>query len=135
MTKQVGNTAPYKKLRAEFMARQGRWGTCARCGELVDMKLSGRTAMGPSVDHIVPTSAGGAWLEVDNLQLVHRSCNSRKGRGEAVGASDRRFRKDGHWLVKPFGRDPASPHMFRACDNPRCAFCLAEGYRTEAADV
>lgn len=42
--------------------------TCKGCGTHVNL----------TVDHIVPWSAGGS-DELDNLQTLCRSCNSRKG--------------------------------------------------------
>lgn len=35
--------------------------------------------MAVEVDHIVPTSRGGALYELDNLQLTHTKCNRKKG--------------------------------------------------------
>ena len=46
-------------------------GACELCGLDVD-------PLDFTVDHIVPTSAGGLHI-LDNLQLAHRSCNSEKG--------------------------------------------------------
>lgn len=130
------NSTAYKNARRAFMARQGPAGICALCGEPVDMRLSGRVALGPTVDHVQPSSAGGSFYDPSNWQLAHRRCNAAKGRGAALGAApgsrgagDRRFRPDGHWNDAPTGREPASPNGLE-CDNPACAWCLAEGYRT-----
>jgi 5-methylcytosine-specific restriction endonuclease McrA len=123
------NSTKYKKLRREFMRRQGRFGVCSLCGELVDMALSGRQSLGPTVDHRVASTAGGAFFDLSNWQLAHRRCNNRKGRGEAIGAGGRRFAPDGHWKDKPTGREPASPNDVLGCDNDQCAFCLEQGYR------
>ena len=52
---------------------------CRWCGKPVDLNLVGsRSQMAPSVDHIVPWSLGGADVP-ENLQLMHRKCNSQKG--------------------------------------------------------
>lgn len=83
------NSTKYKKLRAAFMKAQGPVAACALCGELVNMALSGRAREGPSVDHIVPPTAGGSFFDVSNWQLAHRRCNARKGRGEAIGPAPR----------------------------------------------
>lgn len=52
---------------------------CAICGEHVDQSLHHNTPMARSVDHIIPIAHGGAMYERDNVQLAHRSCNSRAG--------------------------------------------------------
>ena len=83
------NSGKYRKARAAFMKKQGRFGVCAICGQSVDMSLSGRTANGPSIDHVVATSAGGSFFDLSNWSLSHRSCNSAKGRGETVGPAYR----------------------------------------------
>jgi hypothetical protein len=49
------------------------------------MALSGRQSMGPTVDHRVATTTGGAFFDLSNWQLAHRTCNNRKGRGESLG--------------------------------------------------
>ena len=54
--------------RKELMALQK--GRCGICGSALLAKVH--------VDHIVPLSLGGATV-LDNLQVVHPSCNSRKG--------------------------------------------------------
>lgn len=59
-------------------------GTCALCGGVCDWndyRIEGNVHIAgnsyPSIDHIVPLSAGGEhkW---ENVQLAHRICNSRK---------------------------------------------------------
>ena len=46
-------------------------GICGICGEHVDINVF-------TIDHIVPLSKGGDHIE-SNLQIAHRSCNSKKG--------------------------------------------------------
>lgn len=48
-------------------------GICALCDKALEP-----IAAKVHIDHIVPRAAGGT-NEVDNLQAVHKSCNSRKG--------------------------------------------------------
>ena len=45
-----------------------RWRCCACCGSTEDI----------TIDHIIPLSKGGD-DELNNLRLLCRSCNSRKG--------------------------------------------------------
>ena len=53
--------------------------TCKWCLGPVDLSLVGsRSKWAPSVDHIVPWALGGT-NDPENLQLMHRVCNSRKG--------------------------------------------------------
>lgn len=128
------NSGKYRAARSAFMKKQGSVGRCAICGGQIDMALSGRTANGPSVDHIVATSAGGSFHDLGNWQLSHRRCNSAKGRGEGVGPAYRdgsggsrqssRFPADGHWNDKPDGREWASPNGL-GCDNRACRRCMA----------
>lgn len=122
------NSTKYKRLRAAFLRRQGRWGVCSLCGGRVDMALSGRASMGPTIDHRVPVSAGGSFYDPANWQLAHRICNGRKGRGEpivGVGPSGR-FADDGHWKFMMGERETPSPNDTARCDNPTCARCKAE---------
>lgn len=49
---------------------------CGICGDTIDMTLSGRHLDGPTVNHKVPMSLGGAPLDVDNLEPAHNRCNS-----------------------------------------------------------
>lgn len=52
---------------------------CAICGREVDKSLPAGTPLSPEIDEIVPVSRGGSPYDIDNLQLVHRICNERKG--------------------------------------------------------
>ncbi|NBW22774.1 MAG: HNH endonuclease [Caulobacteraceae bacterium] len=49
---------------------------CQICGELMDWQ-TGRHRERVSLDHIIPISKGGLHT-MDNVRLVHLSCNSRK---------------------------------------------------------
>lgn len=65
---------------AEVAARAA--GRCHICHQKVDLTLSGRDPYGPTVDHLIPLSEGGA-DELTNVALAHRQCNVRRGvRGE-----------------------------------------------------
>lgn len=50
---------------------------CQLCKEPVDPTISGRYGAGATLDHIVPISIGGPHTYA-NVQLAHKSCNSRK---------------------------------------------------------
>lgn len=56
---------------------------CHVCGKRIDRTLSGRAAMGPTIDHLVPISEGGEHSYA-NVRAAHRRCNSRRGVGGAV---------------------------------------------------
>lgn len=53
--------------------------TCAICGHEVDKTLPYLDPLAPEVDEIIPVARGGSPYDWDNLQLVHRICNQRKG--------------------------------------------------------
>ena len=53
--------------------------TCALCGKPIDKTLKTPHPMSPEVDEIIPLSKGGSPVDRDNVQLVHRICNQRKG--------------------------------------------------------
>jgi hypothetical protein len=65
----------------ELAQRDGT--SCHICGKKVNMKLSGRTKYGPTIEHIFPVSLGGDNSR-NNLALAHRHCNvSRGNRGHS----------------------------------------------------
>lgn len=66
----------WNRLRARVLREETH---CWRCGEPVDVSLSGMVPAGPTVDHIVPLSQGGAAEDRANLRLAHRRCNLRAG--------------------------------------------------------
>ena len=87
----------YRKAR-DKARMQG--GVCALCGKVVH-SLASRKSLGmrshkskASIDHIVPTSKGGA-NDPSNFRLVHMGCNARRG-----GGSGRRGRRPRHRMVR-----------------------------------
>jgi 5-methylcytosine-specific restriction endonuclease McrA len=65
------------RLRAEVYERDG-W-VCGICTEPVDANLIGsRSEWRPSIDHIIPRSAGGDEQDA-NLRLAHFWCNAVRG--------------------------------------------------------
>ena len=67
-------------LRATLRKRViATYDTCAICGREVDKTLHYLDPLAPEVDEIIPVSRGGSPYDWDNLQLVHRVCNQRKG--------------------------------------------------------
>ena len=70
------NPALRSSLRARVIAT---YDTCAICGREVDKTLPYLDPLAPEVDEIVPVSRGGSPYDWDNLQLVHRVCNQKKG--------------------------------------------------------
>lgn len=70
----------YPKLRDDLRRRvMATQDICAICGREVDKSLPAGTPLSPEIDEIVPVSRGGSPYDIDNLQLVHRICNERKG--------------------------------------------------------
>lgn len=66
------------RYKAGFFTRQG--GTCPWCAAALPSDLA-KTA----VDHIIPVSRGGLWVE-QNLQLLHFRCNASKGKRVTTAA-------------------------------------------------
>lgn len=56
---------------------------CHLCGRKVDMRLSGMRPDGPSIDHLIPLSAGGGDTP-ENVALAHRQCNVDRNVGGEV---------------------------------------------------
>jgi hypothetical protein len=48
---------------------------CGICGKPVDMKLKHPDPGFPTLDHVLPLSAGGDPLDASNLRLAHLRCN------------------------------------------------------------
>ncbi|WP_136314433.1 HNH endonuclease [Actinomyces procaprae] len=61
---------------------------CPRCGVELDWAV-GLTPRSAEVDHIVPWAQGGT-DELENLQILCRSCNLRKGDGKVRSRKRRR---------------------------------------------
>ena len=62
--KRLGQTAAYRKLRAELIRE---FGACQRCGTTVRL----------TIDHVIPMSLGGQHTR-ENVQLLCAGCNSKK---------------------------------------------------------
>jgi HNH endonuclease len=80
------------RYKAGFFTRQG--GICPWCGNALPADLA-KTA----VDHVVPVSRGGPWVE-QNLQLLHLGCNTSKGNRVTAGALELAAAHE--WLVADF---------------------------------
>ena len=75
-------------LRATLRKRVlATYDVCGICGKEVDKTLPYLHPLAPEVDEIIPVSRGGSPYDWDNLQLVHRVCNQRKG-NKMVGDVD-----------------------------------------------
>ncbi|HIW77061.1 HNH endonuclease [Gordonibacter sp.] len=70
------NPAKRREIRRWLLATQHN---CALCGQPIDKTLKTPHPMSAEVDEIVPISRGGSPIARDNVQLVHRICNQRKG--------------------------------------------------------
>lgn len=84
------NGAKRREIRRWLMHTQD---TCALCGKPIDKTLKTPHPMSAEVDEIWPVSKGGSPYDRDNVQLVHRICNQRKGnriykQGEQVPARE-----------------------------------------------
>lgn len=87
-------TQKREKIRAKILKRDQ--GICAYCD-------------GPAttVDHIVPTSKGGALLDEDNMVAACRSCNSRKSNRDALFLDTPRTPDSLTRYLSPTKRKPA----------------------------
>lgn len=70
------NSAKRNEIRRWLLATQD---VCALCGKPIDKTLKTPHPMSAEVDEIIPVSKGGSPTDRDNVQLVHRICNQRKG--------------------------------------------------------
>lgn len=66
---------------ADIGSRDG-W-RCHLCGRSVNRLKSGNLPTGPTIDHLIPISQGGADTR-ENVALAHRRCNTRRGTGGVV---------------------------------------------------
>lgn len=70
----------YPKLRNDLRKRVfAMQDVCGICGREVDKTLPPGLPLSPELDEIIPVARGGSPYDIDNLQLVHRICNERKG--------------------------------------------------------
>lgn len=51
---------------------------CGICGREIDKTLRYPNPLSAVVDHIIPLAKGGHPSDIENLQLAHWQCNSRK---------------------------------------------------------
>lgn len=58
---------------------QERGTVCRRCRLPIDLSLPRRAPMGATVNHIIAWADGGS-DSLDNLELMHSSCNKAVGR-------------------------------------------------------
>jgi len=66
----------YKRHRTTVLERDNY--VCQLCGEPTDPALRPVDDLYPTLDHIIPVSAGGK-DDPENLQTAHRACNLGKG--------------------------------------------------------
>ena len=76
-----GNRGAYEKARTQILKTQTH---CGICGKPVDFSYKTPHPLSPTVDHIIPVSAGGHPSDLDNLQLAHRCCNQAKAAKQMV---------------------------------------------------
>ena len=65
-----------RKARAWVLAT---FDYCGICGLPVNKNLPAGHPFAPEVDEIIPISRGGSPYDHENLRLVHRICNERRG--------------------------------------------------------
>lgn len=70
-------TAGVDRYTIREVGDRDQW-TCHLCRGSVDDSLSGLHPDGPTIDHLVPLSAGGDDTPL-NVALAHRSCNVKRG--------------------------------------------------------
>jgi 5-methylcytosine-specific restriction endonuclease McrA len=71
------NNWAWQKLRALVLRTMRP--VCGICFEPIDMTLSGRHRMGPTVHHLQPRSKGGAVYDRRLLVPAHNKCNAEQG--------------------------------------------------------
>ncbi len=69
---------------------------CWLCGTPINYQLDGNQPDGPTGDHVIPVSLGGARLDPRNIRAAHRRCNiARKAKlhieGPRLGQLSRRW--------------------------------------------
>ena len=75
--KQKWNKTEWANARKRAIASKDAM--CAICQKPIDLDAPAFSPLAVEVDHKVPRSRGGAYYELDNLQLTHSQCNRRKG--------------------------------------------------------
>lgn len=65
----------FERARKRLLQTQNN---CGICGREIDKSLKYPNPLSAVVDHIVPISKGGHPSDINNLQLAHWQCNSRK---------------------------------------------------------
>lgn len=71
--------APVTMARRQKIADRDGW-VCGICVEEIDPTLAYPDPFSASIDHVIPRAWGGG-EEDTNLQLAHRWCNMKKGKG------------------------------------------------------
>lgn len=77
------NQASWAQARKRAIASKDP--VCASCHNFIDVTLpmnlpdGSRNPLAVEVDHIIPTSRGGVFYDLENLQLLHMRCNRKKG--------------------------------------------------------
>lgn len=77
------NQASWAQARKRAIASKDP--VCASCHNFIDVDApmtledGSRNPLAVEVDHIVPTSRGGSFYDLENLQLLHMRCNRKKG--------------------------------------------------------
>lgn len=117
------STRAWQRLSARIIARhRGQYGNwCPGYGR------DPHPAIDLTADHIVPLAAGGAPLDIGNLAVLCRSCNSTKGDGsrdrgyphtDSAPLEDRASHMCARGRVSPFfpvgRRYPLRPRMYSA---------------------
>jgi len=77
LQKRVWSKTQWAQARKRAIASKEPY--CAICKGYIDLEAEAFTSLAVEVDHIVPKSRGGAFYEMDNLQLTHSKCNRKKG--------------------------------------------------------
>jgi len=101
MTRRHDPRKKYAGLRAALRSKLlATCDTCAICGRPIDKSRPAGDPLAPEVDEIVPVARGGSAYDLDNLQLVHRICNQRKGAkmaGDGLKAGDNPIPQSRAW--------------------------------------
>jgi 5-methylcytosine-specific restriction endonuclease McrA len=95
MPRSPGRTGPRWQLARRTIFEI--YDLCWICGKLVDKSLDGRLPKGPTVDHVIPLKMGGDPLELENLRLAHKSCNSARENRSRAKAPKRQLRRSRPW--------------------------------------